>query len=78
MPVRQLLAIFWPRVATFFKADFDDIHRRFGPVPPKWWGAIAAYTSGKPIIQVKDVLEPAVALTILMESAIYASKVMKF
>ena len=39
---------------------------------------IAAYVSGKPIIEVKDVLEPADALTILMESATYASKVIRF
>jgi len=78
-PVRQLLAIFWPHVDTFFKADFDEIHRRFGPVPPKWWSAIAAFAvGGKPIVQVKDVLDPSIALTILMESAIYASKVTKF
>jgi hypothetical protein len=76
-PVRQLLALYWPHVARLFAADFDDLHRQFGPVPPKWWCAVAAYATARPIIEVKDVLAPAIALTILMESAIYASKLTK-
>jgi hypothetical protein len=74
VPVRQLLAFCWPHVARLFEADFDDTHRRFGPVPPNWWCAVAASATSRPIIDVKDVLDPAIALTILMESAIYASK----
>jgi hypothetical protein len=78
VPVRQLLALCWPHVARLFEADFDDTHRRFGPVPPHWWCAVAASATSRPIIDVKDVLEPAIALTILMESAIYASKLTSF
>jgi hypothetical protein len=74
VPVRELLALVWPQAARLFAADFDDLHRRFGPVPVAWWGAVAAYATARPIIDVKDVLEPSIALTILMESAIYASK----
>ena len=74
VPVRQLLALYWPHVEHLFNADFDDTHRRFGPVPPRWWGAVAAYATARPIIEAKAVLAPAIALTILMESAIYASK----
>jgi hypothetical protein len=77
IPARQLLALYWPKVMHLFAADFDDVHRRFGPVPPRWWGAVAAYASSRPIMDVKDVLDPATALTILMESAIYASKLTK-
>lgn len=73
-PARQLLARHWPQVERLFKADFDDLHRRFGPVPQPWWCAVAAFATARPIIDVKDVLAPAIALTILMESAIYASK----
>jgi hypothetical protein len=43
-------------------------------VPPNWWCAVAASATSRPIIDVKGVLDPAIALTILMESAIYASK----
>lgn len=77
VPVRQLLASIWPHVAALFSADFDDLHRRFGPVPPRWWGAVAAYATARPIIDVANVLHPSIALTILMESAIYASKLTK-
>jgi hypothetical protein len=74
VPVRQLLALCWPNVARLFKADFDEVHRGFGPVPPDWWCAVAASATSRPITDVKDVLDPVIALTILMESAIYASK----
>lgn len=77
-PARQLLARCWPHVTHLFEADFDDVHRRFGPVPPKWWCAVAAYATARAVIDVKDVLPPAIAITILMESAIYASKLTKF
>lgn len=77
-PVRELLARHWPRAANFLAADFDELHRRFGPVPVAWWGAVAAYATARPIIDVKNVLDPAIALTIMMESAIYASKLMRF
>lgn len=78
VPARQLLALFWPHALSFLKGDFDDFHKRFGPVPLKSWCAIAAYATARPIIDVKDVLDPAISLTILMESAIYASKLTKF
>jgi len=75
VPVVDLLRHVWPMAAHFFAADFDELHRRHGPVPREWWGPVAAYVSGRPITEVKDVLEPAVALAILMETAIYTSKV---
>jgi hypothetical protein len=78
VPVRELLALLWPHALSFFKGDFDDFHKRWGPVPLKSWCAVAAYTTARPITDVKDVLDPVISLTILMESAIYASKVTKF
>jgi hypothetical protein len=74
VPARQLLVLYWPGVMRLFSAAFDDVHRRFGPVPPASWQAVTAYAVSRPILDVKDVLDPAIALTILMESAIYASK----
>jgi hypothetical protein len=74
VPVRELLALCWPPAERLLKADFDEVQRRFGPVPVKWWGAVAAYATSRPILDVRDVLKPAIALTILMEAAIYASK----
>lgn len=72
---QQLLKTLWPRVITLFRGDFDDFHRKFGAVPQKWWGPVAAFGCGKPITDVKRVLAPDIALTILMETAIYASKI---
>ena len=77
-PAGQLLALHWPQVERLFKADFDDLHRRFGPVPQTWWCAVAAFATARPIFEVKEVLAPAIALMILMESAIYASKLTAF
>jgi hypothetical protein len=77
-PVRELLALQWPRATRVFAADFDDMHRNFGPVPESWWGAVTAYATARAILDAKTVLEPATALTILMESAIYASKLTRF
>lgn len=71
---RDLLKIVWPMAAQFLAGDFDEFHRRFGPVPRQWWGAVAAFGAGRPILDVKDVLAPELALTILMETAIYTSK----
>jgi hypothetical protein len=78
MPVRELLKLTWPPTERLLKGDVDEMHRRFGPVPVKWWGAVTAYATARPILDVKDVLPPAVALTILMEAAIYASKLTRF
>jgi hypothetical protein len=76
-PVRQLLALFWPKVARVLAGDLDNLDRRFGPVPPQWWCAVTAFAVSRPVIDVKDVLDPAITLRILMESAIYASKLTK-
>ena len=79
VPARQLLALFWPHAwSGCSQPTSTTLHRRFGPVPHKSWCAVAAYTTARPIIDVKDVLDPAISLTILMESAIYASKLTKF
>jgi hypothetical protein len=73
-PARDLLTLGWPFALKCFAAELDEIARRFGPVPKTWWGPVAAYAMARPILDVKEVTPPDVALTILMESAIYASK----
>lgn len=77
MPVRPLLKLLVPKVRQILSGDISEVHSRFGPAPPKWWCAITAQATARPITDVKDVLDPAIALTILMESAIYGSKLIR-
>lgn len=74
LPGRELLKQVWPIALTCFSGSLPGAKREYGSAPLKWWSAIAARASARPIIDVKGVLPPALALTILMETAIYASK----
>jgi hypothetical protein len=71
---RDLLKAVWPVAVLCFSGKFPDVNREFGVVPVGWWSAIAARASSRPIQDVKNVLPPDIALTLLMESAIYCSK----
>jgi hypothetical protein len=70
----DLLKTVWPLALTCFSGKFPDGKHDFGAAPVAWWSAIAARASGRPIQNVKGVLPPDIALTLLMESAIYCSK----
>jgi len=72
-----LLGLVWPRTLPLLEADFDETHRRHGPVPKRWWSAVCARPAARAITDVKDVLDPKIAATLLLESAIYASKYME-
>ncbi len=73
----EIVSRFWPTAERILKADIDsDIHRKFGPVPARWWVAITAVVAGNAVMEVKEVLSPDVAVTIVTESAIYASKIL--
>jgi hypothetical protein len=74
LPARELLKALWPTAATCFSGKFPNADREYGAAPIAWWSAIAAQASGGPIRDIKDVLPPGIALTLLMESAIYCSK----
>jgi len=60
--------------AICFSGKFQGSSREFGAVPIAWWAAVAAQASNRPIQDVKGVLPPDIALTLLMEAAIYCSK----
>jgi len=74
LPARDLLKTVWPVALTCFSGKFPGASREYPAAPIAWWSAIAAQASNRPIRDVKDVLPPDIALTLLMESAIYCSK----
>jgi hypothetical protein len=76
LPARKLLLTVWPTAIMCLTGKFPGANasRVYGEAPVAWWSAIAAQASNRPIIDVKSVLSPDIALTLLMESAIYCSK----
>jgi hypothetical protein len=74
LPARDLLKAVWPLAIICFSGKFPGASREFPAAPVAWWSAIAAQASNRPVRDVKDVLPPAIALTLLMETAIYCSK----
>jgi len=73
-PACDLLKAIWPTAIMCFSGRFPGAGREYGPAPVAWWSAIAAQASSRPIRDVKGALPPDIALTLLMESAIYCSK----
>ena len=71
---RELLRSVWPLALSCFGGSPPGDEREHGPVPVALWSAVAAHAAYRPISAVKDCLPPAIALTILMETAIYCSK----
>jgi hypothetical protein len=57
-----------------FSGQFPGSSHDYPAAPVAWWPAIAGQASSRPIQDVKNVLPPGIALTLLMESAIYCSK----
>ena len=74
IPTRNLLKIVWPLATMCFSGKLPGASREFGAVPIAWWSAIAARAATQPIHDVKNALPLEIALTLLMESAIYSSK----
>ncbi len=74
LPARDLLRAVWPTALICFSGKFPGSDHEFGAAPVPWWSAIAAQAASRPIQDVKSVLAPDIALRLLMESAIYCSK----
>jgi hypothetical protein len=74
LPVRDLLKAVWPVAVMCFSGKFPGASREYGTAPVAWWSAIAAQASSRPVQDVKGALPPDIALTLLMEAAIYCSK----
>jgi hypothetical protein len=74
MAARDLLKVVWPTAIMCFSGKFPNQSHELPAAPVAWWSAIAAQASNRPVQDVKGVLPPAIAVTLLMESAIYCSK----
>ncbi len=74
MPPQQLLARVWPLAVMCFTGKFPGEAREFGEAGMATRPAIAARAASSFIAMLKDELDMALALTIVMETAIYASK----
>ncbi len=71
---QELLKLFWPLAMMCFKGELSGAVARSGAVGQRWRPVIAAYAANRFIGDVRSVLPPAMALIIVVETAIYASK----
>ena len=76
LPARELLKRVWPMALKCFNGELSGSVRKQGVtiVSMRWRPVIAAIAANKIIRDVQSVLPPARALKILMETAIYTSK----
>lgn len=74
MRAREALKIVWPVALTCFSGHFPGSEEDYGKASRKWWSAIAAHATARILTEAKDAVPPSAALALVMESAIYASK----
>ena len=73
-PARELLPQFWPLAMMCFNGELSGTVAKSGAVSQRWRPIIAAYAANTFIRKVQSVLGPANAIVIVMETAIYTSK----
>jgi len=73
-PARELLQQFWPLALKCFNGELSGTVAKSGAVSQRWRPIIAAYAANTFIRKVQSVLGPANAIVIVMETAIYTSK----
>ncbi|NJM33497.1 MAG: hypothetical protein HC850_01000 [Rhodomicrobium sp.] len=73
-PVRTLLATVWPLAIMCFKGSFPGAEKEYGTASMKFWPVIAGYAANAFIRKMKPILDPRTGLVLVMEAAIYASK----
>lgn len=71
---QELLKLFWPLATMCFQGELSGAGAKSGAVSQRWRPVIAAYAANRFIRDARSVLLPAESLTIVMETAIYASK----
>jgi hypothetical protein len=70
-----LLKAAWPIAKPCLTGELSGLPAELGTAPRSFWPAITAHAAGTALRKTATVLDPRIGLTILMESAIYASKV---
>lgn len=76
-PAGALLIGLWPRVKSILRQDGTALGTgpgRLGPVPERLWPAVTAYAAGTLIAKTSTVVPPHICLAIVMQMAIYGSK----
>lgn len=76
LPPQDLLKRLWPLAMMCFTGRFPGESRDYdyGVASPHFWPAITARLANAQIQEVRPVLAPEIGLVIVMETAIYASK----
>lgn len=72
-----LLIALWPRVKSILLQDGKALNTepgRLGPVPHRLWYSVTAYAAGTLIAKTAAVTPPCTGLAIVMQTAIYGSK----
>ena len=74
MRIKPLLQHVWPLAMMCVTGRLPDDPRKYGVPTLKFWPAIAAHAASSIIRQAKTAVDPKIGLILVMESAIYASK----
>jgi hypothetical protein len=72
---KELLKAVWPLALACFSGQIPDAPRDYGAAPTRHWPAISGRVASALIQKMAPALDPRIALIIVMESAIHASKV---
>jgi hypothetical protein len=73
-PAGEILKMVWPLALACFAGRFPAAPQTFGAASLRHWPAIAARVASALILEMPSTLDRRVALILVMEAAIYASK----
>jgi len=74
MPPRQSLEVFWLSICKLMTMGFSPTNKPLPAPKPEHWPIILGLVAQQFIVKTKDVLDPSLAVQLVMQSAIIASK----